>query len=212
MAPPIVFNKYGGSEDGDPEEFLDAQEALWAMYRVPPEHFLTQLEQSVTKAAKVFVQSFIRRYGRHGDGWDLFCRQFVDRFRSQTTATERWLQMARRTQGEGESVEAYVTEKEALLRKCSQNLADADICSAIVEGFRADLAAQLRLVPFDSVNRLLTTAKNLESSGKSAPKQVKIAPETAEKPKFTESDVLDLISKLKLNTAGTVNAVSQESS
>lgn len=154
--------QYGGSEDGDPDDFLENLEAVWAMYGLDPQYSLTYIQTALTKGAEMFFRSFVNRYGRQGRYWGLFKGLFVARFSSNREPVDMWEEIILRKQLENESVEAYVLEKEAMIRRADRLLGEPHVIAAIIKGFRPELASKLLPLSFSSVSSLLCTAKRLE--------------------------------------------------
>ncbi|KAE8737727.1 hypothetical protein FOCC_FOCC016806, partial [Frankliniella occidentalis] len=106
---------YRGDDDADPARFLASREALWAMYGHSPRHWFTLLEHSVEGSALTFLETHFDRFGRTPALWTTFKEKFIARFRQDVSVADMWLAIARRTQGESESVVDFVTAMEHML-------------------------------------------------------------------------------------------------
>ena len=212
MPPPpqIYFQaKYGGSEDGNPEDFLDSLEAVWAMYGLEPQHYLTHIHTALTKGAKNFLESFIKRFGRQERYWELFKNQFISTFSASKEPLELWKEVISRKQKEGESVELYVTAKEILIRRADRLLREPQVAAAIIDGLRPEIASRLLPLTFNSVSALMSTAKKLEQSLSSdTARQVSFKEMSPENSKLEEK--IDMCVEALKGFSANVSAVSEQ--
>ncbi|XP_052131586.1 LIM domain-binding protein 3-like [Frankliniella occidentalis] len=159
---------YRGDDDADPARFLASREALWAMYGHSPRHWFTLLEHSVEGSALTFLETHFDRFGRTPALWTTFKEKFIARFRQDVSVADMWLAIARRTQGESESVVDFVTAMEHMLWRVSKKqrsaLSEAEIASTIQARFRPNISKHLAAQRFASVDDLLTIARRFEES------------------------------------------------